>query len=335
MRDTNLLYSDKRGAFSNELRPNTDITERDCFICNTFSNVRHSHNEPYQAIDDSMIKIEKILRKVKQLRPIPAMVHKILDLAQDPDSPLDEIVELVSYEPVITANLLKTCNSAYMGLSVKVDSVHQAIAMLGQQRVVELVLTQSLSKNMLGSQSGYKLDTGELWRQSVATAMVARTLAERRQLYNLAAIYTAALLKDVGKVILHEYVGQMSLRIKGLVEKKGFSFQQAEKSSIGMDHAALGGLIAKTWNFSDHMVYMIENHHLHNPESRNDPATGTIYIADMVAMMVGTGTGVDRLAYHVYESIFSDNFLAKDELKALMFSYTGCLQGAKKMFETA
>jgi HD-like signal output (HDOD) protein len=95
----------------------------------------------------------------------------------------------------------------------------------------------------------------------------------------------------------------------------------------------LGGIIAKEWNFSSHMVYMIENHHLILPEARNDPATATLYLADTVAMMVGTCTGVDRLAYHVYEDIFGDFFLSKDELKALMKTYAGVLSGAQRLVE--
>ena len=256
----------------------------------------------------------------------------LLEEAKNPDSEMDRFVELVNYEPAITANLLKVCNSAYMGLSVKVNSVHQAVSLLGQQHVVELVLTQNLSENMLGPQKGYHLDKGELWQQSVATAMVARILAERWQLPDLASIYTAALLKDIGKVILDEYVGKMFQRIMHLVKERGFSFQQAEKSTIGIDHAFVGALVAKSWNFSEKMIFMIENHHLHDPAARDDPATSAIYLADMVAMMVGTGIGVDRLAYQIYESIFTDNFLAKDELKALMLAYTGCLAGAKKIF---
>jgi HD-like signal output (HDOD) protein len=100
-----------------------------------------------------------------------------------------------------------------------------------------------------------------------------------------------------------------------------------------MDHAKLGGIIAKEWNFSEHMVYMIENHHMTNPEACNDPATATIYLADMVTMLVGTCTGVDRLAYHVYEDIFDDFFLTKDELKALMLAYDGFLADAHRLFE--
>jgi HD-like signal output (HDOD) protein len=267
------------------------------------------------------------------LQPIPVIVHKVLALTEDPDYSLEDLVDLVEQEPAVTANLLKTCNSAYLGLPVKVDSVQQAVTMLGLQKVVDLVIAQNLSANLMKAQKGYQLEKGELWKQSVASAMLTRSLAERRDLYALPAIYTAALLKDIGKAVLHEYVANKWHLLQKSLETKGYSFIDAESESLGMDHAKLGGIIAKEWNFSEHMVYMIENHHLTNPEARNDPATATLYLADMVAMLVGTCTGVDRLAYSVYEDIFDDFFIAKDELKALMLTYEGFLADAQRLFE--
>jgi HD-like signal output (HDOD) protein len=279
-----------------------------------------------------MSQIKKILKKVKELQPIPPMAHKVLALAGDADRSLAEMIELVQHDPAITANLLRICNSAHMGLAVKIDSVHQAVTMLGMQRVFELVLSQNLTVHLTKAQEGYQMEKGDLWKQSVAAAMVARLLAERRDLYALPTIYTAALLKDIGKVVLHEYVAHSLEKIQEMVTFKGFSFIEAEQACIGMNHATLGGIVAREWNFSPHMVYMIENHHLDNPEARNDPATATLYMADMVAMMVGTCTGIDRLAYPSYEEIFDDFFMAKDELKALMLTYNGFLKGAQDLF---
>ena len=281
-----------------------------------------------------MTTVKKIIQKVKTLQPIPTMVHKLLALSDDPDCSIGDLVHLVEYDPAVTANLLKTCNSAYLGLSVKIDSVQQAVTMVGMQKTVEMVMTQNLSAGLLRSQKGYHLEKGDLWKQSIASAMLARKLAERRDLYGLSAIYTAALLKDIGKIVLHEYVQNKWTRIKKFMENKGSNFIEAEQESLGIDHATLGGIIAREWNFSPHLAYMIENHHLTNPESRNDPATATLYLADMVAMMVGTCTGIDRLAYDVYEEIFDDFFFTKDELKVLMLTYDGFLLGAQRLLSS-
>ena len=277
-----------------------------------------------------MIDLSSILKKVDKLEPVPTIIYRVLALANDPDAPLSELMRVVERDPAITANLLRTANSAYMGLPVKVDSVQQAVSMLGQQHVLEMVLSQNLSSNLNRAQRGYGLAKGDLWRQSLAVAMLARTLAKQRDLMSLPAIYTAALLKDIGKVILHEYVADEFDAIQQLVTDQGMSFVEAEKEVLGMDHTILGGIIAKQWNFSPHMVYMIENHHLANVASRNDPATATLYLADMVAMMVDTGLGVDRLAYHVYQDVFNEFFPEKSAVHDMMLTYRSFQEQVKE-----
>jgi len=281
-----------------------------------------------------MVDLSKIMLRVEKLEPIPEVIHQVLALADDPDAPLKDLVAVVEKDAAITANLLKMVNSAHMGLPVKVDSIQQAVAMLGLQQVVEMVLSQNLSGNLQRSQKGYGLVKGDLWRQSLAAAMVARTLADEHDLMSLPAIYTAALLKDIGKVILHEFVADQLEAIQSLVKKEGRSFVEAEMDVLGMDHTTLGGIIAKQWHFSPHMIYMIENHHLTNPAARNDPATATLYLADTVAMMVDTGIGVDRLAYHVYQEVFNLFFTDKQQIKSLMIIYKSFQRQVQGFMET-
>jgi HD-like signal output (HDOD) protein len=175
-----------------------------------------------------------ILNKVNQLDPIPMVIHKVLELADDPDASLQDLVDVVERDAAITANLLKTVNSAHMGLPVKVDSVHQAVSMLGLQQVVEMVMSQNLSANLGRAQKGYGLAKGDLWQQSLAVAMVARNLAHQKDLMSLPAIYTQPLLlKDIGKVVLHEFVADKLLSFRRLCPTKAMSFVEAEKEVPG------------------------------------------------------------------------------------------------------
>jgi HD-like signal output (HDOD) protein len=122
--------------------------------------------------------------------------------------------------------------------------------------------------------------------------------------------------------------------IQALVNQKGMSFVEAEMDVLGMDHTTLGGMIAKQWQFSPHMIYMIENHHLTDPASRNDPATATLYLADMVAMMVDTGIGVDRLAYHVYQDVFNQFFSDTQQIKGMLITYKSFQRQVQGFIET-
>ncbi|MCP4748658.1 MAG: HDOD domain-containing protein [Desulfobacteraceae bacterium] len=279
-----------------------------------------------------MVDLDKILKKIELLQPIPAIIHRISASLGDPDTSLSDLIDIVEKDPAITANLLKICNSAHFGLVGKVDSIHRAVTLLGVQRLAELVLTFGLSENLNKALEAYSLAKGELWKRSVAGAMLAGKLAEHRQLDNRPVIYTSALLRDIGKVILNEYVSDELLNIKKMVCSEGLSFLEAEKACIGIDHAELGGLIARHWNFSPNLVFIIKNHHLTDSSARNHRGTVAVYWADMVAMLVGTGSEVDRLAYHVDEGSFEDFLLSKDELKTLMMMYKGFFQGAERLF---
>ena len=278
-----------------------------------------------------MLDLQKILQKVRHLKPISGVVHQVLALANNSECEISDLVKLVEHDPSIVANLLKACNSAFFALPVKVDSIQHAVSMLGLHQVAELVLAQEIAGHVAKAQNGYGLDKGGLWKHSVASAMLARTLAEQRSLLNLSAIYTAALLKDIGKIILHDHVRSLQGEIKSVLQAKNYDFIEAEKECIGLDHATLGAIIAHKWNFSPQMVRMIGNHHLTNSEARNDPAIASVYVADMVGMLSGNCIGIDKLAYHVYEDIFKDFFHAKIDLKALIIIYNGFVDNALRL----
>ncbi|UCF93745.1 MAG: HDOD domain-containing protein [Desulfobacterales bacterium] len=244
-----------------------------------------------------MTNIQEIIDRIQMLDPLPSVATRILSLAERPDRSLSEIADLIAYEPSITANLLKFCNSAYLGLSRKVDSIHDAIPLLGLDHLVELVLVQSASVHLKTAQDGYGPAEGDLWRHAAYGAHVAQILAQKYKLLdNQHRVFTAALLKDIGKQILGRYSGFASEQINRLVQAQGYSFDEAEKRTIGMDHAELGAFIVEKWRFSDKMISIIRNHHLSDAAARDDLETVIVYLSDMICTLMGLGAGSDGMA---------------------------------------
>jgi putative nucleotidyltransferase with HDIG domain len=131
-------------------------------------------------------------------------------------------------------------------------------------------------------------------------------------------VFTAALVKDIGKLLLGRFVAFSFEKINILVQSHGYSFNEAEKEIIGMSHEELGALIAEKWRFSEKLIYIIEHHHLSNVAARNDMETSLVYLADIVCMMMGMSTGVDGLAYRFYSDVLdSMNLTAKDLQKVI------------------
>ena len=266
-----------------------------------------------------MNSLKDILNRIDRLTPIPPIASQLVTLAEDPDSALSEIADLIIHDPAITANLLKTCNSAYFGLSRKVDSVRDAITLVGLDHVVHLALLGSVAQNFNTGSEGYGLGEGELWRHAVASAYIAKTLAVRHGAEKSQhLVFTAALLKDIGKLILGRFVAFSLEQINILVNSKGYSFNDAEKKIIGMNHEELGALVAEKWRFSEKLIFIIGNHHLADESARQDQAASLVYLADIICMMMGICTGVDGLAYRFYSDVLKRLALSEKDLQGII-----------------
>jgi putative nucleotidyltransferase with HDIG domain len=249
------------------------------------------------------------------------VVNQILAAAEDPKSSMSTVSNIITYDPVMTANLLKVCNSAYYGLSKEINSIHEATVMLGLDKIVELCLFRCAFENLKKAQHGYNLAEGQLVKQSVSAAMITKSIAERLKVANKHLLFTAALLKDIGKLIMERYVAQSIDEINHLVTKEQLSFSEAEKTVLGIDHEGLGGLMMERWSFSPKMSFIIANHHLQTPEARKDIETSIVYLAEAICMLMGVCAESDVRAYDHYDESVALLHLSEGDIDRLIISF--------------
>ncbi len=278
-----------------------------------------------------MMDIQRIIKSIAGLKPIPHVVNKIMTITQDPDSSMKELAQVISFDAMATANLLKAANSAYYGRAKKFDSIHQAIVFLGMDEVVDLVLLNSSAENIKRPQKGYELAAGDLWRYSVASALLARKLAMTKSMDNAHLIFTAALLKDIGKVVLEQYVADDHEKIKALVCQGNCSFREAEKAVLGIDHAELGALVGRVWQFSPMMIDIIGSHHQPGQASLAKAETAIVHAGDMLCMMMGVNGGLDGLAYRFDREAIESLGMTDVDLQALIADFAEELQKVEEL----
>ena len=279
--------------------------------------------------------IAEILRTIDKLQPASRVMNRIMEFSGDPEGEVSDLVDIVRYDQVLTANLLKMCNSAYYGFPVHVDSVDQAVKLLGTNNTVKLALLGSFGENLSKARKGYGLERGELWKASVASALLAESFSNKRYPgIDKFIVYTASLLRDIGKIIIDDYVGRSLKKIESLVNKRNCSFDEAETEVLGINHAEIGGLIAEKWNFNPNMVFIIRNHHLSDPNAREDLATAITHLVDTVARLCNVGIGADGLAYRVYEEIFGLLGVSETDMKDLLAGFKINIGIAEKLFNS-
>ena len=239
-------------------------------------------------------KIKQIMAQVKSFPGMPATAARLLKLLEDSDSSAAQIEEVLRYDAGLTANILKLTNSAYFGIPSKVSSVRQAVMMLGWKRLLQLVMTMCMSTVMKRPVDGYDLPQGELWRHSIAVSVAAEAVVKALKIPEAEEVFTAALLHDVGKLVLGGFVKDDLEQIKTMVSK-GIPFEVAEYMVIGTDHAEIGARILEKWDFPQDLVNAVNWHH--DPETCENHCTlsDIVHIANTVGLRIGFGRDADRV----------------------------------------
>jgi HD-like signal output (HDOD) protein len=244
-----------------------------------------------------------------------------MDLVDDPDVPVSEITELIIYEPLVTANLLKLANSAAFGFKRKIDSVHDAVVLLGLKRVVDILLLSAVTKPLKSAHQGYGLAEGQLWKQSVSCALIASDIAETIEDPEKHTVFTAALLKDIGVIILDRHMNQAVEAIRRIMEVDHLDLVEAERQVLGIDHAHLGGRIAVMWNFSEALAGTIQDHHLTGEATDLPRKTAMVYLADCLCSMAGINGELFCGHYTHYDRACGQLGLSEEKTNRIMSDF--------------
>ena len=245
------------------------------------------------------ISLESIVEAVNDLPALPQVVVQVIKLTEDPDSTAQDINYVLNQDQAITAKVLKMANSAFYGFPRRIGSVTDAIIMLGFRTLRSIVMAASVSDILNKEIEGYALEYGELWRHSQCTAMAARLIARKSKFAFLDLAYTAALLHDIGKVILNNIMKETYREVVTLVSEDNISFIEAENKILGFNHAEVGARVAEKWNLPPETVEAIQLHH--NPEVAqvNPRLTAIVHLADAICVSMGIGMGIDGLLYPI------------------------------------
>jgi len=276
--------------------------------------------------------ISRILDSIESLKPFPAVVQKAIPMLGQAEVPVQDVIEVIKYDPGITANVLRLCNSAHLGLRHQIKSLNHAMLYLGSQNLLKIIIASGVTQKLAAPRPGYCLDRGGLWRHSVSAAIMASVLAQQLELAEEATLFTAALLHDIGKLVLDQYVGDALAKIMELVNNRGYAFQEAEQEVLGMDHATVGSEIARRWHFPEPIRKAIARHHIEPDCQTEDDLVMLVHLADLLVLMVGADLGADGLAYRGYPTVMRHFGMRERHVEKVLAVYWHEVQKAEEFF---
>jgi putative nucleotidyltransferase with HDIG domain len=234
-------------------------------------------------------KIKAVVDAVDDLKPLPDTVTRALGLMREADVSVSEIVSALSIDQALTARILKLANSAYYGFVHPSTTLHEAVSRLGFRRTRNILLTVSYSSLLGRRVAGYNLGHGELWRHSVAVATIAQRISERVVYPAPDEAYIGGLLHDIGKLALDQYYDIDWDQLLRMGQMHEMMLIEAEEHSLGLNHAQIGGELARKWDLPLCLVDAIAKHH--DPASANSSPelAALVHMADIICLRLGVG----------------------------------------------
>jgi putative nucleotidyltransferase with HDIG domain len=141
----------------------------------------------------------------------------------------------------------------------------------------------------------YDFDENELWRHSAASSLAVKALRQEQQSANVPeSASVAALLHDIGKLVMVRHLHADMLAILALCRERDLTFVEAEHEVLGCDHTEVGGALSRHWGLPNDITDAIERHH-QQPILYPTPTIDAVVVANLVAKSIGAGLGAEGL----------------------------------------
>jgi putative nucleotidyltransferase with HDIG domain len=291
-----IIRRETGGFFSCRLSLNLDTFE---------STIHPIYNTPETVETDIIKPDQKTIRDaIGRIHSIPQMVFKILRMVRENRYCLQDLADEVRQDQVISAKLLRLCNSAFFGRRIIADSIDRVLVMLGEKQLMQTIMSVAFEDFYTGNIRGYSQCKGGLFNHAIGTAMICESLARKSQCAAPDTAYTAGLLHDIGKVVLDQHMGSAYPLFYRKTQIESEKLFVAERESFGITHDEVGEMLAEQWSLPESLTDAIKNHH--NPEnsSKDNVLSSVVYLADLIMSRFLVGQELERLdAEHVRKSL--------------------------------
>ncbi len=240
-------------------------------------------------------KAQRVFQKIHELPTLPIILGSIMQVMQDPRSSAADLERVISNDPSITTKVLRLANSAFFGQPKRVDSLKQAIVLLGFNATANLAMSVTLIKTFSNGQGLSGLYVNSFWQHCIATSIIARRIIRTVMPSLSEQAFTAGLLHDLGVILFDQKLQMEYSPVFQVVKKDKIFLAQAEMQELGFNHCETGRIIGRKYNLPSTLINAITNHH--GPIESFYPITCAVHIANIGAKILGYGYSGDESLY--------------------------------------
>jgi HD-like signal output (HDOD) protein len=259
------------------------------------SSTSSSPAAPVPAIDPLVLDLgasllELLSRGAVVIPPAPTAALRVRALVATDDVNVRAVADALAVDPGLATGVLRVANSAYFQRSGEVSSLLQAVTRLGFKEIAQLSLTLGVGRAFMGG-GPFAHERALLWRKSLVTALLGKTLAQARRL-DVEECFVSGLFWSIGSI-----VGMLSLEVL-LKERPDIPAQTWAwwMRLIDIFAGDLGREAAERWELPSLIASVAAHPHPGlQPESAHTPIVSVIAAAREVATLVIERPRIDRV----------------------------------------
>lgn len=238
---------------------------------------------PKQDLSPPPALVARLRKRADQLRMLPAVAMKALEIAKNPDCSISEFAAVVELDVKLATDMLKIANSALYSPTTPIVNLHRAVLRLGFRECQSLIMTASITSLMHRMSLEQEWVRGVLWRHSFNTALLATHLNRTFHLGLQGEEFTAGLMHDFGRTLLAVVIPEEFQQIDSMEFDESIETLAHEQSVIGTDHCRLGAWYATQQQLPVPIPEVILLHHQPELARSGRRLTSLIAVADHMA----------------------------------------------------
>ncbi len=231
-------------------------------------------------------KVERIIATIEQIPTLPVISQQIMELLNNEDVAIKEIAVIIEKDPPLAIKVLKIANSPFYGIISNVTSINHALAILGLNEIKAILLAFSIH-NFFQNSEFEGIDRRRFWKHSVVCSQIAKYLSQHFKESPDEALFLAALIHDMGKMVFDQFFHDDFVKIVRLVNDNGITFSKAEKRILGVTHSQVAAKLLQKWHFPRPVITQVYYHHAPWLDKNHSSGSIIVYLANVIAKLTG------------------------------------------------
>lgn len=238
----------------------------------------------------------------------------------DPSAAVGSFGRIIEKDPVLMAKLLRLANSAFFGYPSSIQTLDDALIIIGIQQVRDLVAATTVIEYFKDVPSEM-VNMNSFWEHSIACGIAARILAGYRRNWNPEQSFAAGIMHDLGRLVLFARLPDKMQEVFNQCQNDNRPVYAIEQEILGYDHAEVGATLLECWNFPESLANTVRYHHLPTQSPQDFTDAALVHLGDIIAHAMEFGSSgekhVPQCDSKVWEKLELDAEILRPSMKEI------------------